>query len=74
MTKFVGLRTKTYNYLTDYDSEAKKVKGTKKCAINRKLTFESYKNCFEETQFENKRNYLPETVTLKVLKNIKKNL
>ena len=30
MTKFVGLRTKTYNYLIDYDSEAKKVKGTKK--------------------------------------------
>ena len=30
MTKFVGLRTKTYNYLIGYDSDAKKVNGTKK--------------------------------------------
>ena len=37
MTKFVGLRAKTYSYLIDDSSEYKKAKGTKKCAIKRKL-------------------------------------
>ena len=30
MTKFVGLRAKTYSYLIDNGSEDKKAKGTKK--------------------------------------------
>ena len=30
MTKFIGLRAKTYSYLIDNDSEDKKAKGTKK--------------------------------------------
>ena len=38
MTKFVGLRTKTYKYLLDDDSEDKKVKGTKKVR-NKKKTY-----------------------------------
>ena len=38
MTKFVGLRTKTYKYLIDDDSEDKKVKGTKK-VCNKKKTY-----------------------------------
>ena len=42
MTKFVGL----------------KAKGTKKCVIKRKLTFQNCKNCLEATQPENKINYL----------------
>ena len=29
MTKFVGLRAKTYSYLIDHASENKKAKGTK---------------------------------------------
>ena len=37
MTKFVGLRTKTCSYLIDEGSEDKEAKGTKKCAIKRKL-------------------------------------
>ena len=37
MTKFVGLRAKTYSYLIDDSSEDKKAKGTKKCIIKRKL-------------------------------------
>ena len=37
MTKFVGLRAKTYSYLIDDGSEDKKAKGTKKCVIKRKL-------------------------------------
>ena len=53
MTKFVGLRAKTYSYLIDDSSEDKKAKGTKKCVIIRKLKFENYRNCLEATQLEN---------------------
>ena len=45
MTKFVGLRAKTYNYLIDDGSENKKAKDTNKCAIKRKVKFEYYKSC-----------------------------
>ena len=58
MTKFVGLRVKTYSYLIDDGTEDKKAKRTKKCVIKRKLKFENYKNCLEATQLENKINYL----------------
>ena len=58
MTKFVGLRAKTYSYLTDDGSEDKKTKGTKKCVMKRKLTFENYKNCLEATQLKIKINHL----------------
>ena len=33
LTKFVGLRTKTYSYLIDDGNKDKKGKGTKKCVI-----------------------------------------
>ena len=39
MTKFVGLRAKTYSYLTDDGSEVKKAKSTKKSVMKRKLKF-----------------------------------
>ena len=35
MTKFVGLRGKTYSYLIDDDSKDKKAKGTKKCVMKK---------------------------------------
>ena len=35
MTKFVGLRAKTYSYLRDDGSKDKKAKVTKKCGIKR---------------------------------------
>ena len=41
MTQFVGLRAKTYSYLTDDDNEDKKAKGTKKYVIKRNLKFEN---------------------------------
>ena len=44
MTKFAGLRAKTYSYLIDDSSEGKKANSTKKCAIKRKRKFENYKN------------------------------
>ena len=58
MTKFVGVRAKTYSYLIDDGSEDKKANGTTKFVIKRKLKFENYKNCVEATQLENKINYL----------------
>ena len=45
ISKFVGLREKTYSYLTDDGSEDKKVGGTGKCVIKTKNKFEDYKNC-----------------------------
>ena len=56
--EFVRLRSKTYCYLIDNDSEDKKAKVTKKCVIKRKLKIEDYKNCLEATQLENKINHL----------------
>ena len=35
MTKFVGIRAKTYSYLIDDISEDKKAKGTKICVIKK---------------------------------------
>ena len=58
MIKFVGLRAETYSYLRDDGSKNKKVKGTKKCVIKRKLKFESYKNCLKATKLENEISYL----------------
>ena len=58
MTKFVGLRVKTYSYLIDEGSEDKKGKSTKKCVIKRKLKFENQKNRLEATELVNKTNYL----------------
>ena len=58
MTKFVGLRAKTYSYLVNDGSEDKKARGTKKYVIERKLKFENHKNCLEATELENKINHL----------------
>ena len=71
MTKFVGLRPKTYSYLIDDSSEDKKVKSTKKCVIKTKLQFENYKNCLESIQLDNKikyleKNKLAQTVSKKI--------
>ena len=63
MTKFVGLRAKTYSYLLDDGSEDKKAKGTQKCVIKRKLKFENCKVRLEATQFEKKINYLEKNKT-----------
>ena len=47
MTKFVGLRAKSYSYLIDDGNEDKKAKHTKQCVTKRKLKFENYENCLE---------------------------
>ena len=43
MTKFVGLRAKTYSYLIDDGSKERKAKRTKKCVGKRKNKFEIMK-------------------------------
>ena len=57
MIKVVGLSGKTYSCLIDDNNEDKKAKDTKNCVIKRKLKFERYKNCLEETQLDNKIKY-----------------
>ena len=47
MTKFVGLRAKTYSHLIDDGSEDKKAKGIKKCIIKRKFNFEKLYKLFK---------------------------
>ena len=59
MIELVGLRAKTYSYLTDDSSKDKKAKDTKKCVIKRKLIFENYKNCLGATQLD--KNHLGNT-------------
>ena len=61
LIEFVGLREKTYSYLTDASSEDKRAKDTKKCVIKRTLKLENYKNCSVATQLENKVNYVEKT-------------
>ena len=43
MTKFVGLRARTYSYLIDEGNEDKKPKSTEKCVIKRKLNLKIIK-------------------------------
>ena len=45
MKDFFGLRTKTYAYLMDDDSEHKKAKRTKKSVIKRGPMVKNYKDC-----------------------------
>ena len=58
MTKFVGVRAKTFSYLINDGSEDNKARVRKKCVKKRKLKFEYYKNCLEATQLDNKINHL----------------
>ena len=46
MTKFVGLRAKTYSYLIDDGNEDKKSKMDKKVCHKNKLKFENYRKLF----------------------------
>ena len=57
MTKFVGLKATTYNYLIDDSSEYNKRKRHKKYVIKWKLKLQKYRNCLEATQLNNKIKY-----------------
>ena len=56
MKNFVGLRKKTYSYLTYDSNEDKKARGAKEYGIKRKHRFENNRNCLEATQLENEIN------------------
>ena len=74
MTKYVGLRGKTYSYLIDDGREDKKTKGTQKCVKKRKLKFENYRNYLEATQIDNKIKYLKKKkININSYKKIRKN-
>ena len=59
-TKCVGWKVRTYTYLIDDGSEAKKATATKRLVIKRKVIFKNYKNCLQATQLDNKISYLEE--------------
>ena len=46
MIEVCALRSKTWAYKMDDDSERKKAKGTKKAVIKRLIIYESYTYCF----------------------------
>ena len=48
MTKFVGLKAKTYRYLIDDGSEEKKRKGAKSCVIKEKLNLKLIKTGWKQ--------------------------
>ena len=74
MTKFAGLRAKTYSYLRDDGSKDKKAKG-KKSVIKRKRKFENYEKCLEETQLKKKTNYLEKNkIDIDSIKELKKKI
>ena len=75
MKKFVGLRVKTYSYLTDDVSKGEKMKGRRKWFMKRKLIFEDYTNCLEANRLKNKSKDLWKNKTdIYTLKKIIKNL
>ena len=50
ITEFVVLRPKAYSYKTDDNIELKKAKGTKKCVINKMLSFSDYNKCLFDNE------------------------
>ena len=47
MTEFIGLRPKMYAYRKIGGEVKKPCKGTKKCVVKKRISFEDYKNCYE---------------------------
>ena len=58
MTKFIGLRGKSYSFLIDESSEDKKAKSTKACFMKGKLKFKNYTNSLQATQLDKEVKYL----------------
>ena len=47
MTEFIGLRPKMYAYRKIGGEVDKRCKGTKKCVVKKRISFEDYKNYYE---------------------------
>ena len=58
MTKFNGVRAKTYSNSIDEGNEYKKTKDTKKCIVKWKLKFANYKHGLKAAQLDNEINHL----------------
>ena len=56
MTKFVGQKAKSFNYLIDSGNEDKKINSTKKCAIyyKEKLNLKIVKTAYKELNLRTK--------------------
>ena len=63
MKEFVGLRAKTYSYLTNGGSEAKEGKGTKMCVIKENLNLKIIKTVQKQFNFEIKIDHLEKDKT-----------
>ena len=51
ITEFASVRSKVYSFLVQGKDETKKLKGVKKHALRRRITFKDYKDClFNHTQ------------------------
>ena len=51
MTEFIALRSKMYAYQTVDGKVDKKCKGTKKCVVKKRITFEDIKKCMKQEKF-----------------------
>ena len=60
------IKNKNLQLLIDHDGEDKKVKGTNKCVVKRKLKFENYKNCLKASQLKNKINHLEKNKVINI--------
>ena len=74
MTKFVGIRAKTYSYLIDDSSENKKAKGTKTSVIKKTLNLKIIKTVQEQLIFIIKKTVqqkmkLPQIVLKEIINN-----
>lgn len=48
MTEFVGLRSKVYSFSVQDRTITKKLKGVKKRALQKRITFDDYKKCISD--------------------------
>ena len=62
MTEFIALRSKMYAYQTVDGKVDKKCKGTKKCVVKKRITFEDYKKVYEtgKIQYRTQQRFVSE--------------
>jgi len=62
MTEFVALGSKMYAYKKLDGGVDKKCKGTKKCVVKKRITFEDYKNVYEtgKIQYRTQQRFVSE--------------
>ena len=58
MERIFWNKSKACSYIKGNNDEDKKAKGTKTCAVKKKLKFQDYKNCLKVAQIDGKIKYL----------------